>query len=278
MKKIRLLLLGNSHLAAVKLGWDARRSEESDVQVSFFGAPAKWTQHADLTEGTISTANAPLAKKFVRVSGKQSVHLHDFDAVALVGMYFGFADVLRLLRQVHLFTTPPLRPKSQLVSKACLEQMFVDFLSQSSAIDLATRIRPGFHKPLLLVPTPLPAERFLDAPPLVGATSRTFRQSMGELFEIYERAASQTTAKVPLTVVQQPSPTIASTGLTKDRFSQDSVRLLGEGHKHPDEDYVHMNTEFGIEMLGAIVAAARHAMSGTLAPASSVASEIVPVA
>lgn len=48
MKKV--LIIGNSHLGAVKLGWDEEHLKYPDVKIDFWGLPGKHFLFADLLQ------------------------------------------------------------------------------------------------------------------------------------------------------------------------------------------------------------------------------------
>jgi hypothetical protein len=268
MTRFRLLLLGNSHLASLKLGWDEIADQYPGMECVFFGGPAQWTKHAVLDAGTIKVTHAPLAKTLAQVSGgATTVMLADFDAVCVVGMYFGFGECLLNLRRVHTHVMPPLRPNSQLVSRACLKQIIHDSLAGSPAFEWASMIKRDHGKPVLLAPTPLSSEARLHNDPFIKPVAVQFRGYIADIFDMFKTIARGLTASNDLILVEQPPHTVAFTGFTKSEYSRGSIRLLGDGIAHREEDYTHMNKLYGTEMLPLIFAAAA---PGRYAAASSV--------
>ncbi len=256
MSRIRLLLLGNSHLGALKLA--TKGSEKHpDVEIGFFGAPAHWTKKADLRDGVISTSHPPLAQKFSEVSGgSETVNLNEFDVVALVGMFFGFSECLREIRRAHTYTMPPLKPKSQLISQTCMGQLFEDLLKASAAYEWAEKIRSQFMKPVLIVPTPLSSETRLQNDAFLAPVAADFRPIAPKLFSMYRERARALAKAAGVTLVEQPDDTMAFPGFTKQHFSRGSLRLLHEAG-HEESDFNHMNQEFGTVLLREIISAVR---------------------
>jgi len=263
MTRFRLLLLGNSHLASLKLGWDETANQYRGLECLFFGAPAAWTDHAILQAGSIHVTHKPLAEKVAQISGGvSSVRLADFDAICVVGMFFGFGYCMHELRRVHTHAIAPLRPNSQLVSRACLKQIMHDTLSTSPAFDWAKRIKQTSAKPVLLVPAPLSSETRLETDKFIRPIAKEFRTYIADIFELYQSVIQSLVSVNHLILVEQPPHTVAFTGFTRAEFSRGSHRLLNN-EKHRDEDFTHMNEMFGIELLHEIVKAVDPANSAT---------------
>jgi hypothetical protein len=263
MSLARLLLLGNSHLAALKLGWDEVADDYPGLRCTFFGAPAKWTRHAVLRNGTITIDHEPLAEKVMAVSGgRRSIAVEEFDAVCIVGMYFGFSELVRELRDVRTYDMKPMSRDSPLVSQACLEQLVRDALSGSAALEWATKIRQACNKAVFLAPAPLPAESRVTADRFGRAMPRHFRANAEYIFESYRRVACALTTQNGIDLIEQPASTIASPGFTKNEFSRGSVRLLGDSVAHAQEDFSHMNKLYGVALFREIVTTVERALEG----------------
>jgi hypothetical protein len=230
---MRLLLVGNSHLAAFKLGWNATAFPHQCV---FFGAPGARMNRVILRDGVLRAPNPALRQILEKISGVSEVALADFDAVAVVGMQLGFPRVLTQTENVHVYGMSPLTPESALVSQSCLRHIVNGALSNTFGFEWAKRIK-GVGKPVLLVPEPLLSE----------TQARAFQDRVPELFSMYQSSVCSLASEHGFLLIEQPAHTIAFTGFTRGEFSRGSTRLAVD-IEHRDDDYRHMNKEYGAVM------------------------------
>ena len=88
----RVCVLGNSHLAAVKLGWNQRAAAHPDLHCDFFGAPKNGMAEVAFEDGLIVPQNEAVRAAFAMTSGgRESVQLRDYDCVVAVGLGFSMA-------------------------------------------------------------------------------------------------------------------------------------------------------------------------------------------
>jgi len=96
----RLCLMGNSHLAALKLGWDRLRDAHPDVAVTFFGSRGAGVCKGMRLEGGALVPSAQDLVNFRWTSGGlKEIRLEDFDCFALVALGFAPRWVWRLARR-----------------------------------------------------------------------------------------------------------------------------------------------------------------------------------
>ena len=251
---LRLLLIGNSHLAAFKLGWDKIAGQYPDIRCDFFGGPANWIEGAVFEHGAIKVTTASWAEKVAIITGgPTSIELGDYDAIAFIGMNFGLAPYMGQLSRLTLYDLGP-ATKVQIVSKFCLRQIFSDILATTHAFRWSSMIAETSGKPVFLVPQPLSSDARLEHDPLLRHHP-DFKAQAAAWFAAFQSAARTLTDAKGVTLVEQPDTTVAFPGFTRAELSRDSVSLLN--NKHTDLEFNHMNTTYGTELLQTLLAAVR---------------------
>src|SRR4051812_34372426 len=91
---MRLCIIGNSHLAAPKLGWDDVRREFPDTEVTFFGAAGQALNDVQLRDGILSAEQ--VRGRVHNTSGGSALHLDVYDCVFLVGLNLSIMHVVNL--------------------------------------------------------------------------------------------------------------------------------------------------------------------------------------
>lgn len=234
-------VVGNSHIAAYKLGWERLKDGHPGIDLTFFGATGRKMGALRVQDGALVPGTEQLKASLKWTSGGQDRIRGGFDAYLVVGMGFSFPLAMRILR-TH-------RPPSlfcpyadrQLISEECLRQATRGLLMQSIAVRTLRKLRTITDAPIVYVPNPYPTKLVLASPeagywgcvPVRQQVFRWYRETLEEL---------GTTCRV----MEQPESTIEDGMFTRELFSVGSVRLTQDlDERHPDDDYGHMNGEFG---------------------------------
>jgi hypothetical protein len=247
---VKVCVIGNSHLAAVKLGHDRIAADHPAFTLHFFGAEAAslWGLQR---EGTVlAPKNARLAGKLALTSGgAESIETRDYDAFVLVGLFFGMASLAQLFAGRRPFGTD--NPEADLMSRPFIRAAAPDVLAGSLAVVTAAKIiaaRQGLatRAPILLIPTPLPSEAAQRQELGVWRTAHTTEL----LWNTYAEACRSLSGKLPFELLDQPSETTLPPAYTRETYSAGSVRLSAQ-EAHPEDDILHMNGEYGALVLKA---------------------------
>jgi hypothetical protein len=119
-----------------------------------------------------------------------------------------------------------------------LQALSSDLLKTSLAYSLAGKVRQITHAPIYVMHAPLLDER-------TAAKARFEVFSYDHYFPLMNQALDIPGAHL----LKQPEQTITRGHYTKLEFSKDAVRLAvkieGEGIRHKEEDYNHMNALYG---------------------------------
>lgn len=268
MTTIRLCLIGNSHLAALALGWRQIAPRYPDIAITFFGAKAGFLDGLRVFDRGLRAEDDDLRKKMEWLSGGISeIIVEDYDMFWFVGNNFGVHTVLEpYLAHWAEGHTPD--PKRGPVSDALFLELADAALRRTLAMDLFRRLRQTTDAPVRFVCQPEPS-----AGALTSREGRTvaFRlaERQGDSVELAAQAAqvfAAIEARDGVKVFRQPEETRAGPLLTHAHHGRGSVRLQrGLTTEHGDHDLMHMNGDFGAIMLESCLATLVEARSAPLA-------------
>jgi hypothetical protein len=246
---MRICLIGNSHLACFKYGWNEVERRYPDVHATFFGAPGDRARHLVVRDGRLVAGTDPLREGLLLTSGGESaIDPEKYDAFVLVG-WVTIQAAMDLARQYTPHTFPETVHGKQIVSEALFRAALAAEYSGTVVATVARRLRQLTTKRILLAPQPMPSRRAMEE------RERRFRTTLiagRQVFGLACAAADLAFADLA-EVVWQPVETIADHAFTRTEFSEGSKRLLKE-EAHPDDDFSHMNAAFGTLALSNILA------------------------
>lgn len=249
MPPLRICVIGNSHLVALKLGWDKKSSGHEDVHVTFFGSRAHTFNELNLDGRKLIAKSEPVKKMMSMTSGGLSeIALDDYDCFVLHGLNLGFGHFVRICLD-----------KTSTGSKK-IKTVFDHVLSLRLARDLAT-----FNKTVLISPQPFYSASITDTgnawQHLLGADGEPTQAVLKLLATWHEYLGA-----LPFPLVEQPTQTIEKRFLTRAEYS---VGSQGYSAEHPVEDFIHMNSRYGEVVMKAIVDQCMALQSDVAAQASS---------
>lgn len=218
---MRICILGDSHTAALNMGWDRIRADYPGVAITIFAARGPTMGYLE-AEGTDLVPGSPsLQQAMEYTSGREArVRTGEFDMFAVCGMF-----LMPLWTQVGL--------SRAVITTANAEQYLL-----STSGKVATLLRSVTPAPIHVMPKPLVAQR--PGPPVAQAVPPYLEQIalMTRHFELEK-----------LQFVCQPAETMPDGWSTRPDFSIGSSRLAiapeMEGSVHPGRETNHMNADFG---------------------------------
>jgi hypothetical protein len=221
---MKIAIIGNSHIGALKRGWDVISGAFPSVEVVFFGA--KGESHKDLAlEGRTLVARRPGLRRSIEFTsgGLTSIDLDDYDMFLVYGLSSNpyFADI------------------DGKYSRKAIEVTMRDRTEGRLGFKIVMMIASACDKPIYVGHNPLRAER---------------RNKSSQDLTAYLDGLAQINAAIyePLGVhlVGQPADTIVNGRNTELHFTQGSKRLETKVEEtirlHDEEDRTHMNDEFGV--------------------------------
>lgn len=252
----KLCLIGNSHLAAVRWAWDNIAGQHPAIEADFFSQHTENLVHASLTpEGHLDAGPEPFRGVLAAQKGvvtPQAIDLSGYDAVVLVGLAFGPRIAVQPYRR---FTFMGLKRRdTQAISRDQYMTAVRRAARETSAVHLAALLA-GRHR-LLLVPCALPGERGradLEFKSLDAFRMAEEADDGAALMALYGAYCAEL-EKTGVTMVFQPPETVTSGLWTFDTFNKDVVYTRA-GSVRPDNDYYHMNADYGALVWREVIAA-----------------------
>ncbi|WP_338664620.1 hypothetical protein VQH23_05495 [Pararoseomonas sp. SCSIO 73927] len=225
---MRIALIGNSHLGAMKGGWELPDFNRGGVEAVFFGAPGNGLVGMHLRDGALLPVS-DASRRYMKVtSGGLDRVGSAYDAYAIVG-YFGIGFVADVL--VGHRTLEYLEGRSAPISRAALRAAARDALSNTPALQLLQKLRHLTAAPVLLVADPLPNPRISE----VDVSGRWELGHMPLVVTAYQEALEDLGRSTGAAIVTQPPETILAPCFTQPRFALD----------HPEHGLRHMTAEYG---------------------------------
>jgi hypothetical protein len=250
MSPTRLCLIGNSHLAAMKLGWDklVRMGDPlvDGVEVTYFGAPRDMLRNVEVQAGHLVPTNDATRSQFVTLSGRDHVDPMDHDAFLLVGVGASIKRVLRLYRG-YRWSGVSATPSNALISRAFARSFLVEGYSGGRLVDLGVKLASITDKPIFAVPEPYWSPQVSPVPGnrdfgWMDAAASGDGPALSDLFQ-----DALTTAVGPrMQLLFQPPSTIEDGIVTRAEFNKGADKdISGVGG---GADAAHMNLDFGVEL------------------------------
>ncbi len=251
----RVCFIGNSHLVAMMYAWEEISHKYPDVAADFYSENAQSLVFARMEQdGRLHVSSDPFKCRFAAGgrAEQDSIDFSGYDAVIIVGLLFGPKAVLQAYKRYSFMGLN--RQGGQVMSKEQFKRATLNFASETAALHIANLLKG--RRNLFLVPCALPgAKGFLDAN---KASMEIWREAAeagdGEaLMGIYTTMCNELTAS-GITVVPQPSETKASAISTLQSYNSNVLKNK-TGAMRPENDYSHMNSDYGAVMWGELLAA-----------------------
>ena len=264
---IRIACLGDSHLPAIKLGWDDIRAGHEDVELTFFGAPQDRLLNLAPQDRALLPQDDSLREIMVMTSGRDRIDIDAFEVFVICALDL---TVRRLV-----FAMAGHRPfryrrvvAPHLISGAVYDEILPRIYANALALRMAALIRGiAPRAKIVLVPQPMPSENIALSAEQETGDEDLWRQIVEHQYQAGIAADFRNVlddlARHDFHLVTQPGNTLAGPCLTRHEFSAGSVRMTGDfGVPHPDSDFIHMNRCYGARLLPGILNKAR-SLAGT---------------
>ena len=231
--RIRLAIVGNSHLAALKLAERDGLIEAEDFDICYYGGAGALFANMVFQDGLLdmkSKKNALL----VTDGRYAALPVDAFDAFMFHGASYSYSA---LLRRYGGAGVSPNTVSSAFLLETARQSLYLPFIANN----VAFAVREDVDVPVVISTNPLKAQR-----------SRQFANTSVADTDIRKLDAALHTAfkEKGIHYIAQPADSIAGNVYTDDRFSIGSVRLKGDlTTQHDEEDFGHMNAEYGALVL-----------------------------
>lgn len=248
---LKIGVIGNSHLAAFRLGWDQISAEFPGVDPVFFGSPATSMRQMRVEGNALVPTSDLVRENLLWTSGGHDQIPGDMDAYILVGMGFSFIHLMALLQNHRLpEQDDPSNHGHQLISRDFFESAMKATLDNSNAVMIIRMMKSISRSPMFYAPNPYGTNEVLEDAAHDYYLDAAVRN---RVFDFYSSSLDRLNHD-ECQVAPQPTETIADRMFTKIEFSRGSVKLKkGMASLHDGKDYFHMNATFGAVSLREIL-------------------------
>lgn len=235
----RIACIGNSHLAAFKLGWERINIQHPDIEVEFFGAAASAMRYLAVDGNRLIPTREDTKQQILNTGGKGEIS-GDYDAYILVGMGIGIVHLVNMYlnhRPAHLYEGKG----GHLISDALVDDTRHHLIDRSAAVLNLRRLRKITHAPIYVAPNPFPISDVVDRP---GYAAWADPAVLGDCQRYLDGVLEREYCDV--TYIEQPEETLASRYLTKPEFTRDAKLLKNTTTRatNPGDPW-HLNAEYG---------------------------------
>jgi hypothetical protein len=231
---MKIAIIGNSHLAALKVAVRDGLFRADQLDVTFWGLAGPEFASITYEGGLFQTQYKHFALQ-VSEGRYDSLPVHEFDAI----IFHGTLDP-----GLYLDSLRTAADDLRCYSSACLREGLQTYIENDPTWSLVRSLRTDYDRRVLMSPIPLKSD-FSDQ--FKG------RSITADEFNILNSHIGATLCSVGGKYIVQPSATVCDYKYTKREFCVHSVRLLGDlAIKHPEDDYIHMNGQYGACVLNDI--------------------------
>lgn len=232
--KTRVCVLGNSHGASIKLGWELLCDQFDNVEFTFFlaqGQNMRFLEVEKSQQGTVALrpVREEIAEIFqVTSGGRSEIELQDYDLFLFYGLGV---------------SCPALDHR---LSGAVRQTAISDAVRLSITYKILSEARNYIDKPVFVAHEPL-ASRQLGIDKAFSIEGKYIGYEM-----VHENLQSELN-QLDAVLLRQPVETIGDGLVTKTEYCKGSVRLNikkdAADRSHPPNDIFHMNVQYGKKFL-----------------------------
>lgn len=253
----RLLVIGNSHIAAPRLAYVREPGCWPGWDVDFCGLLSGNIGRLNLRDGVLVPADKTVAAEMRFYNLVQRLDVRSYDAFAIIGG-FGWTSAAAVCADHRSLDFPSVRAGAtdcQLVGRLFLDLALRQRAQGAAAFRLLRQLR-AMEKPMLMLPEPMPSvdckadrDRFGSYVDLVSRGDARFWQG---------RFCQAVEAELGSGARLLRWPEIARTGeaYTRADLMRGAIRLSPhETQPQPQTDYAHGNADYGLLVMDQIMAA-----------------------
>lgn len=252
----RVLLLGNSHIGALRLAHASDPERWPDWDVYFLGVLAGSLGQLDLRDGVLVPTTPAAQSQMKYYNHVNRLDVSGFDAFAICGgvSWIRAASICADHRSLDFPSVIAGDESCQIVSRDFLQTALQQRLAGSSAGRILSRLGV-LGKPVMMAPEPMLSvdgaadhDRYADYNDLVE------RGDLAHWRGLYAQAAARSFG-LGATVIGWPEPALERAAYTRHELMRGSRRLGVEDAAHPEDDYEHANADYGLLVMDQIMQA-----------------------
>lgn len=262
---LRVLCLGNSHLAAVRDALTRFDNLWPDMDVTCVGAHGDALLETACADGILTPLSVDAIDNFKTLGGVDTIDLDSYDAIVVVGCQIASSRASYLYRRSRWAALPSIAQatdiasqKWTLVSKDAFSTMLYEMLAMALGGKLIRHLRQGTDRPIYLASQPRTATGIqqIEKHALTVLNDIIRDGDAAAISAMFDQTATAVCKDHNATFLMQPRQTIQDHVLTKPVFTKGAVRLSRKGrYPQPPEDILHANASYGATVLDQIAKA-----------------------
>jgi hypothetical protein len=226
---MRICIIGNSHIACLKMGWDNLSSEYSDIAVDFYGARAQSLNRVHLEGRCVIPDDDGIARAFVLSSGQAYLDADLYDFIFVVGAGLSLHRVVDFYGNFR--SDDHRRDGRYLLSSAAFAAAAFGLLDKTSTIHILKLLKAISAENVLVYPNPLPGEGLLGMPGRANWHQMIENDDTESILSIFE-AYIENLIEQGIAIRRQPSDTLQSPIFTQSQFSAGYPAITDDVHKN----------------------------------------------
>jgi hypothetical protein len=244
---VNVLIIGNSHVAAIKTGWDSLNGAlASKITPTFAAAKGRGLSTFKRT-GTVFKPSTHLCQNELRFTsgGLDHIDVNNYSMIVTVGLYLGRYRLVENLSRHRTEERLPQELPRHIVSEEVERLTIENAIHGCFCVQFIRRLREATELPILAMEQPMPRQAALFESKRKGRwkfakkLNRTINEIWASETEKLERSHN-------IHVLNQPESTLTGARLTSDEFGIGSARLAeGFSEAHRTNEYFHMNARYG---------------------------------
>jgi hypothetical protein len=245
----RLCVIGNSHIAALKLGWDQLMSHDHAVTKAiaptYFGAPRDGLKNIEIRDGRLVPTKAEIREQFLRMSdGRAEIDPAAYDGFLLVGLGVSMKRVLRLYR-THRWFGLQQEPGHVVTSQGFAQAFLTEGYAGTRLVTVARMLAELGARHVFATPEPYWSALMPNHIAKRGDFGWAKAAGSGDGDPLADVFAASVSAAMShhMTMIWQPPATIEHGIMTRSMFNKGASKFIsGQGE---ESDAAHMNADYG---------------------------------
>lgn len=249
----RLLVLGNSHVGALRMAREAFRARYPQVETTFFAAPGGHFLRGRTGRDGVWRPYLPddRARTVVEeINGAVECDLAGYDAILVIGHRFSPHVLTEILLENEILGLPwrsEGSPEGR-VSRRFVERT-MDAVAEEHVAEIERRL--GTRHPFVIAPAPFPSDRIGSRGDEVSRLTEFLQRhpAIGDLMAYWTASIASAARRRGWTYLPQPAGTLSGPAATRAEFAE--AAATGDGARMDHTDHRHMNGDFGLAILEA---------------------------
>jgi hypothetical protein len=243
----RICVVGDSHLAALRLGWESLAPDFPQTEIVFFAGPGKSMEGLEVRDGQLAASSAALQGSLKMTSGGLTSIAADYDVYVVHGLELGIGFALEISRKHR--AERHAKDWRAPISDDCFAHAVKGAAQVSLAGKTIVKLRAITAAPILFCPVPM-----------ADAHNQKLRQSLSaageaaDVVALFARGCALFADETAGRYVPQPEETLEHDGIgTQASFSSAPARFRADLAKKNDNS--HMNGAYGAAVLRHVLGA-----------------------